>query len=60
MANGEDWLMRPILKGLCKYESLVDGSLSITDFAIMNHALDVVAENEQRAMKARDGGGRNH
>lgn len=59
MANGEDWLLRPVLKGMCRYESIVDGSLSITDFAIMNHALDVMEENERLVMKE-SYGGRNH
>lgn len=54
MANGEDWLMRPVLEGMCLYESLIDGRLDLLDFAIMNEALDVRAENERRYRKAND------
>jgi len=49
LPNGENWLMRPILAGLCKYESLKDCSLDLEDFQKMNNALDVKEENEQRA-----------
>jgi hypothetical protein len=37
-----------VLAGCCKYESLLDGTLSLLDIAIMNDALNVQAENEQR------------
>ncbi len=47
--------MQPILRGLCRYESLKDGSLDLADFAIMNQALDVQAENERRYREANDG-----
>jgi len=40
--------MRPVLNGLCKYESLKDGSLNLVDIARMNEALEVQAENEAR------------
>jgi len=40
--------MRPVLAGCCKYESLLDGSLSIDDLADLNDALDVRSENEGR------------
>lgn len=48
MSGGEDWLMRPVLAGLCRYESLKDGALDLLDLAILNEALDVRAENESR------------
>lgn len=44
----EDWLLRPLLRGLCTFESLKDGSLSIEDIALMNDALDVLEENQAR------------
>jgi len=31
---------------MCKYESLKDGTLDLNDVALMNEALDVVADNE--------------
>ena len=45
----EDWyLMRPVLRGLYKMESLLDGSIDLEHVALANHALDVEAENERR------------
>ena len=38
--------MRPVLAGMCRYESLLDGTLGISDIALMNDALDVRADNE--------------
>lgn len=40
--------MRPVLAGMCKYESLKDGALDLRDFAVMNDALDVQAINTER------------
>ena len=48
MAGGEDWLLRPVLEGMCRFESLKDGSLSLFDLLLMNEALDVKYENERR------------
>ena len=52
MGDEEDWLLRPVLHGMCKYESLIDGTLGIADIARMNDALDVKEENEARARRA--------
>ena len=49
MEGGEDWLLRPVLSHLCRYESLKDGSLDLEDIALLNEALDVQAENEYRS-----------
>lgn len=46
--------MRPVLNGMCKYESLKDGTLSLADIALMNDALDVKNENEHRYMAAQN------
>jgi len=54
MAEGEDWLLRPVLDGMCKYESLIDGTLDLADVAKMNEALDVRQENERRYHKANE------
>jgi flagellar biosynthesis/type III secretory pathway chaperone len=48
MANGEDWLLRPVLNGLCRYESLKNGELDLGDIARMNDALNVSNENQAR------------
>ena len=53
MADGEDWLMRPAMEGLCRYESLVTVSgLGLGDVARMNEALDVRDENQRRVEAA--------
>ncbi len=46
MPDESDWLMRPVIKGMCKFESLKNGVLDLADIALMNDALDVVADNE--------------
>lgn len=52
MTDGIDWLIRPVLAQLCRYESLIDGTLGLADIAVMNEALDVQAENERRYHKS--------
>lgn len=54
LPGGEDYLLRPVIKGMCKYESLKDGTLSLYDVALMNDALDVQDENERRYMKSKE------
>lgn len=49
MGDESDWLMRPVLRGCCSYESVIDGTLDLVDIARMNDALDVNAENERIA-----------
>ncbi len=44
--------MRPILNGMCKYESLKNCELDLEDFARMNDTLDVKEENEYRHREA--------
>lgn len=52
MPDGEDYILRPVIRQLCKYESLIDGTLDLEDIARLNDALDVYAENEYRANAA--------
>ncbi|MBB3808751.1 DUF6889 family protein [Pseudochelatococcus contaminans] len=40
------------MRGVCRYESLVDGTLDLVDVAIMNEALDASDENSARAQEA--------
>lgn len=40
--------MRPVLAGMCKLESLYDGTLSLAQIALANDALDVRDENGRR------------
>jgi hypothetical protein len=37
---GEDWLWRPVVAGLCRYESVIDGTLDLADLARMNRLID--------------------
>ena len=41
-------------EGLCRYEGLKDGTLSLEDVALMNDALTVQEENERRFMAAKE------
>lgn len=54
MPDGEDFLMMPVLEGMCRYESVIDGTLDLTDFATMNDAIAVRDENTRRAHEAFD------
>lgn len=54
MPDDEDWLWRPFANGMCKYESMIDGSLSLADVAKMNDILTVKQENEVRYMEANE------
>lgn len=40
--------MRPIMRGLMKFESLIDGSVDLCDIALLNDAIDVQDENDHR------------
>ncbi|WP_171068498.1 DUF6889 family protein [Acinetobacter nectaris] len=42
------------MKGMCKFESLKDGTIDLHDISLMNDALDVVADNEYLVEKARE------
>ena len=54
LPTGEDWIMRPVIRGVCRFESLKDGVLTLEDVALMNEALDVQDENEHRYMTAKE------
>lgn len=54
MRGGEYWLMRPVERSLCRYESLLDGTLRLGDIARMHELIDVVDENRRRARRARE------
>ena len=42
------------MRGKLRYESLIDGTVTIYDVALLNDALDVMDENERRMRKAQD------
>jgi hypothetical protein len=52
MNDDEDWMLRPVGEGMCRYESLIDGTLNLADVARMNEYLDVRNENEARIHEA--------
>jgi len=52
MTDGEYWVMRPVLEGMCNYESLINGAIDLVDLARMNEAIDVRNENRTRAEEA--------
>lgn len=45
MPDDTDFIMRPVIEGMCKYESTIDGTLDLVDVARMNAALDVKSVN---------------
>lgn len=45
MIDDLDYLLRPVKEGMCKYESLKDGTINLKDIKIMNAYLDVQAHN---------------
>ena len=48
----EEWCLAPVHAGMCRYESLIDGTLCLHDIARMNEYLVVRAENEARVNEA--------
>lgn len=44
--------MLPVMAGLCRYESLKDGTLDMADIALMNDAIRVRADNDEIARRA--------
>lgn len=41
--------MRPVLAGMCQFESLKNGALDLSDIALMNDAINVRDENDRIA-----------
>jgi hypothetical protein len=54
MADGEDLIMRPVMRGMCSYESLKNGTIDLYDILLMNEAIDVERENQIRVADARE------
>jgi hypothetical protein len=60
MSTGEDWLWRPVLRGLVGAEQIDGTTLDLNFFADLNEALDVEAQNSylaEMAMRERAGDG---
>lgn len=41
-----------MIKGMCRYESLIDCTVDLADIALMNDALDVMDDNRTLAEEA--------
>jgi hypothetical protein len=52
LPGGEEWLLSPVKAGMCRYESLKDGTLDMADIALMNDMLALAIDNEVLARKA--------
>jgi hypothetical protein len=52
MGNDEDWVMRPVVEGMCLYESIKNCTLDLGDIARMNQALEVRDRNDYLRRKA--------
>jgi hypothetical protein len=52
MPDDEDYLMRPVIAGMMRMESLLDGSVDLEHIAWANEALSVQSENERRYREA--------
>lgn len=46
--------MRPVEAGLCAYTDLLDNTLTLADFALMNDFLSVKADNERIAAEIQE------
>lgn len=51
MVDEMDFLWRPVLRGMVKVESLMDGSIDLCMVAQMNEAMDVEEENQRRSSR---------
>lgn len=58
MADGEDWLWRPMQRKYCTYESYFDGTLRLVDIARMNELIDIEDENRMRVQDWADKNGK--
>lgn len=54
MPDGEGYLMRPVLRGMIRMESLYDGTVDLAKVALANMAIDVEQENQARVQKGND------
>jgi len=52
LPDDEDYLMKPVLEGLCSYSELKDCTLDMADLARMNDAITIKYENERRFRKS--------
>jgi hypothetical protein len=51
MQEEEDWLFRPVFRGMYRAERLLDCSIDLEFVALCNEAIDVEQENTARLTK---------
>ena len=54
MVEEEDWLFRPVFRGLIKGESLIDGTVDLHYIALLNEGIDVEQDNQFKAEQWRN------
>lgn len=52
MPDGMDFIMRPVLRGMCSYGDIASGLLDLCDLADMNDALTISDYNQWVAEEA--------
>jgi hypothetical protein len=52
MVGEEDLLFRPVLRGMIRAESLLDGSIDLEYVMLLNEAILIEQENTRRAHEA--------
>lgn len=55
MPDGMGWLLRPVHAGMCRYESLLDCTITLEDVLLMNTSLDFQLHNAELARKIQNG-----
>jgi hypothetical protein len=53
MHESEDYLFRPVFRGMISAEKIFDGSVTLYQIALMNEAIDVFDENQFRLSKGK-------
>lgn len=56
LSGGEDWLIRPVCRGMIQFESLKNGAVDLSDIFFLNEVIDTMDENERRIRKAASNG----
>lgn len=52
MIEQEDWLFRPIMRGMLQADRLIDGSVDLEFISLLNEAISVEQENNRRVERA--------
>lgn len=52
MGTGEEWILRPVHRGMMLYTDLIEGKVHLEDILRCNAYLDCIDENEARLNEA--------